>query len=76
MVVSNWNDIHVGDFFVPSVQMEEAPYLYQKIDSTKAGGYNAILLNTGELCNLYIRPDAVTTFQKVTATFEIQTEIK
>ena len=73
MAKSKWVDIEVGDFFVSDCQVDNKPYLYQKVDSKKANGYNAVLLNTGELCNLYISSNPETAFQKVEVTFEIQT---
>jgi hypothetical protein len=74
MAKSKWVDIEVGDFFVPECQDDNnRPFLYQKVDSKKANGYNAVLLNTGELCNLYIGSNHETAFQKVEVTFEIQT---
>jgi hypothetical protein len=69
MAKSKWSNIKVGDFFISNIDIEGNTHLYQKIDDTKTGGYNAVLLNTGDLCNLYISADT-TNFQKVTVTFD------
>lgn len=68
--MSKWNDIKIGDFFVPINEINGQTYLYQKIDYVKCG-YNAVLLNTGEVCNIYINYDTSTQFKKVEVEFAI-----
>jgi hypothetical protein len=63
--------LEVGDFFTVNINIEEDTLLYQKIKQTE-NGYNAVLINTGELCQLYIPADSDKTFDKV----EIHLEIK
>ena len=50
--------------------MGEDTLLYQKIEIPNSVFHNAILLNKGTLCNLYIGPE--TTFEKVDVTFDIK----
>lgn len=65
-----WNKLKAGDFFTVDLPaMYEEPFLYQKIEQQSLY-HNAILLNTGELCNLYIGPE--TAFEKVEVTFDIK----
>jgi hypothetical protein len=70
--MNKWTDIQVGDFFVPMHAINGQTYLYQKIHDAKCAGYNAILLNTGEVCNIYIDPDSSVQFKKVQVQFEIR----
>lgn len=50
MAKSKWRDIPVGDFFTAKFYNEDGEYpLYQKI-GRHSYPYNAILLNTGEVC--------------------------
>lgn len=63
-----WNKINVGDFFF--VEFEEmGTLLYQRI--TERDGYNAVLLNTGELCQIYTSEHSEKLYEKVTVTFDI-----
>ena len=64
-----WSKLKVGDFFSVTISTEPSPLLYQKI-KTACHGYNAILLNSGELCRLYI--SAKSTFEKVEVTFSLK----
>lgn len=64
-----WPDLKEGDFFTANIHMGEDTLLYQKIDQFGIF-YNAVLINKGKLCNLYIGPD--TTFEKVEVTFDIK----
>jgi len=65
-----WNDLNVGDFFTANINMGQDTLLYQKIDIPDGIFHNAVLLNTGKLCNLYIGPD--TAFEKVEVTFSFK----
>jgi hypothetical protein len=65
MVKSNLNELLIGDFFTAPNPNGSDPLLYQKIEPINH--INAILLNTGQLCNVY---DGYP-FQKVTVTFNI-----
>ncbi len=66
-----FKELEVGDFFVVNISDESLPHLYQKIKQTN-NGYNAVLINTGELCQLYISADSEQTFEKVEVDFEIK----
>lgn len=48
-----WDEMKQGDFFVEYI--EDEILIYQKITNTP--NYNAVLLNKGLLCNLYISRD-------------------
>jgi hypothetical protein len=63
-----WDKLRDGDFFTANINMGEDTLLYQKIKSINAG-YNAVLLNTGELSCLYTENQ---TFEKVEVTFSIK----
>lgn len=63
-----WKDINQGDFFFIEFA-DEGSLLYQKID--EKNGYNAVLLNSGKLCQIYTSPDSKQLFEKVTVTFNI-----
>lgn len=67
----NWDKLKVGDFFSVALNSEPNPLLYQKIKQTD-GGYNAVLINSGELCQLYIPADSDKTFEKVEVTFSLK----
>lgn len=69
MASVKWNKLNVGDFFTANINMGQDTLLYQKIEPSGVF-YNAMLLNTGKLCNLYIGPDA--TFEKVEVTFSLK----
>ena len=69
---SNWEDINIGDFFIPDLVLNGDTFLYQKIDEQKHNGYNCILLNTGELCNIFINPNIQEHFVKVEVTFNLK----
>ena len=65
-----WDKLKEGDFFVvKSLDEYYGHLLYQK---TKQHGvmHTAVLLNTGEICNLYIGDNQ--TFEKVEVTFDIK----
>ena len=64
-----WKDLSVGDFFTANINMGVDTLLYQKVEAPGVN-HNAILLNNGTICNLYIGPD--TTFEKVEVTFSIK----
>ena len=66
MAKTNLKDLLIGDFFMARNPNGEEPLLYQKIDPLEH--VNAILLNTGQLCNVY---DGYP-FQSVTVTFDIK----
>jgi hypothetical protein len=69
MVKSNWGDLDVGDFFTTrSYDGVSEYYLYQKIDD-KVLPYNAILLNTGEVC--CINESNFKFFERVQVAFDI-----
>ena len=69
MALVNWNTLKDGDFFTANINMGQDTLLYQKIKENDKG-YNAVLLNTGELCLLYTSND--TTFEKVEVTFSLK----
>lgn len=69
MVKSKWEKIKAGDFFIVDGFIDNTTLLYQKIN--EKNGYNCVLLNTGELCLIYIPADSNKTFQKVEVTFDI-----
>jgi hypothetical protein len=64
-----WNKLKPGDFFTVDINISNEPLLYQKIKQESLY-HNAILLNTGEICNLYIGPE--TAFEKVEVTFSFK----
>lgn len=64
-----WDKLKPGDFFAVDISICEEPLLYQKIEE-ESMYQNAVLLNTGQICNLYIGPN--TTFEKVEVTFDIK----
>jgi hypothetical protein len=67
-----WDKLKEGDFFISETLKDlHGTLLYQKIKQTGTG-YNAVLLNSGELCQLYIPADSDKTFQKVEVTFDIK----
>ena len=67
----NWDKLKVGDFFSVNINMGQDTLLYQKIKQTDTG-YNAILINSGDLCQLYIPADSDKTFEKVEVTFSLK----
>jgi len=69
MASVNWNKLEVGDFFTANINMGQDTLLYQKIQAPGVL-HNAVLLNTGEICNLYIAPDSK--FEKVEVTFSFK----
>jgi hypothetical protein len=64
-----WNDLFAGDFFTVNLSTEQDTLLYQKIKETDKG-YNAVLLNKGELC--CIAANTFTTLEEVRVTFSIK----
>jgi hypothetical protein len=66
-----FKNLQIGDFFTTSINLGQDTLLYQKIKET-SNGYNAVLLNTGELCQLYISADSNKMFEKVEVHFEIK----
>jgi hypothetical protein len=70
MVKSNWNKLNVGDFFTTKSYDGVSEYaLYQKIDH-HAQPYNAVLLNTGQVC--CIAETTTIPFERVEVTFDIK----
>ena len=67
----NWDKLKVGDFFSVNINMGQDTLLYQKIKQTDSG-YNAVLINSGDLCQLYIPADSDKTFEKVEVTFSLK----
>ena len=67
----NWDKLKVGDFFSVNINMGQDTLLYQKIKQID-GGYNAVLINSGDLCQLYIPADSDKTFEKVEVTFSLK----
>jgi hypothetical protein len=64
-----WDKIYPGDFFF--LEMGElGQLLYQRI--TDKNGYNAVLLNNGELCQIY--PMTGKLYHKATVTFNIHSD--
>ena len=69
MAKIKWRDLSVGDFFTTkSYDGKEYP-LYQKIDY-KAAPYNAIYLNTGQVC--CIAETDFNTYERVEVAFDIK----
>lgn len=66
-----WNKLKTGDFFAVAMHSELTTLLYQKIKTT-SHGYNAVLINSGALCQLYIAADCNQTFEKVEVTFSLK----
>ena len=69
---SNWEKIKIGEFFIADIILNEETFVYQKIDESKSGGYNAVLLNSGELCYLHINANYKEHFQKVEVSIDIK----
>lgn len=59
----------IGEFFTGGLNTEEDTLLYQKIKEAD-DDYNAVLLNTGQLCIIAAR--TFTDFEKVEVTFNIK----
>lgn len=64
-----WEKLKEGDFFTANIHMGEDALLYQKIEQHGVF-HNAVLINKGKLCNLFIGPE--TTFEKVEVTFSVK----
>jgi len=64
-----WGNLAAGDFFTVDLGLSKEPFLYQKIEQ-EGLFHNAVLLNEGKLCNLYIGPE--TAFEKVEVTFSFK----
>jgi hypothetical protein len=60
-----FKELSAGDFFV--FRYNDEVNIYQKISSIN--GYNAVLLNTGHLCNIY---EENTKLEKVMVEFTIK----
>lgn len=69
MAKVKWDKLEAGDFFTANINMGQDTLLYQKIEQESLY-QNAVLLNTGQICNLHISPDA--TFEKVEVTFSLK----
>ena len=69
---THWDKIKVGDFFIPDFTLNKDTLLYQKIDKYKSSGFNAILINTGELSRVFINPELKEHFQKVEVSFDVK----
>jgi len=65
-----WNELKAGDFFSFKLMETNTPYIYQKI-TPKAGVYNTVLLNTGELCCVYESDNSNNQYNKVDIEFKI-----
>jgi hypothetical protein len=65
--------LEVGDFFSIDIDLGSGKntMLYKKIKDS-SDNYNAVLINTGELCQLYIPADSDKMFEKVEVHFEIR----
>jgi hypothetical protein len=63
-----WDMLEEGDFFAANLSLHPEALLYQKIKPTNSG-YNAVLLNTGELCCVYTDKQK---FEKVEVTFSVK----
>lgn len=66
MAKSKWNDISVGDFFTTKSTINDEYPLYQKIER-QSYPYNAVLLNSGEVCCLA----ETEIFERVEVAFDI-----
>jgi hypothetical protein len=64
----DWDMLEEGDFFAVNLPFLTDALLYQKIKPTGTG-YNAVLLNTGELCCVYTDKQ---NFEKVEVTFSVK----
>lgn len=64
-----WSDLLAGDFFTVNINMGQDSLLYQKINETEKG-YNAVLLNSGQLCS--VATSTFTSFEKVEVTFSFK----
>jgi hypothetical protein len=69
---NKWKDIEVGDFFTVNLKLDSNSLIYQKVDEVKCCGYNAFLLNTGQLCFLYINSEDFDQFKKIELNIEIK----
>ena len=65
-----WDKLKAGDFFAVNIAISKETLLYQKIEVPNSMLHNAVLLNSGQACNLYIGPE--TAFEKVEVTFDIK----
>lgn len=66
-----WDKLQQGDFFF--VEYEEyGSLIYQKI--SEKNGYNAVLLNSGELCQIYTSSESNNLYNKVTVSFNIHSD--
>ena len=63
-----WDKIKEGEFFAYNLSFYPDTLVYQKIKPT-GSEYNAVLLNTGELCCVYTDNH---TFEKVEVAFDIK----
>jgi hypothetical protein len=66
-MLCKFDDLQNGDFFFFTKKEESNMLLYQKI--TSKCGYNTVLLNTGELCNIYTEGQF---YQKAEVSFDIK----
>lgn len=66
-----FDKLKVGDFFAVYIDLGagENTYLYQKVKDPSSN-YNAVLLNTGELCQIFVSADSNQTFEQVEVHFE------
>jgi hypothetical protein len=68
---SNFEDISPGEFFEYRESGDSNEYyLYQKLQPNP--NYNCILINKGQLCNIYTNSQM---FNKVTAVITVEREI-
>jgi hypothetical protein len=68
-----FNKLKVGDFFTVNIDLgtENNTFLYQKIKDP-SNNYNAVLINNGELSQLYISADSNQTFEQVEVEYTIK----
>jgi hypothetical protein len=64
-----WDKINQGDFFFLEIE-EYGQLLYQRIQ--EKNGYNTVLLNSGELCQIYPTPGHL--YHKVTVSFNVHSD--
>ena len=64
-----WEELKIGDFFQTLNCANN--HIYQKIDSNLQHPFNCVLINKGEICNIYTHNQH---FSKVEVAFEIVRE--
>ena len=66
-MLCEFDKLEAGDFFYFTSNEEYGMLLYQKI--TPKNDYNVVLLNTGQLCNIYTEGKL---YQKAQVSFDIK----